>query len=184
MVLLLEYLPIILFFIFYKMADIYVATGVLMAATVLQLVGLRLLREPLTPRHWVILGVVLVFGAVTLVLRDDWFIKIKVSIVYVAIALMLAGGLILRNKSPLQSMFGQEIQLPEFAWRKLTYAWVIFSLAMAALNLYIAESWSQEAWVNFKVFGTLALTLIFTVFTGAYMFKHHTDREKDTEQLP
>lgn len=183
MVLLLEYLPIVLFFVFYKMADIYVATAVLMAATIFQLLGLKLVKEPLTPRHWIILGVVLVFGAVTLLLRDDWFIKIKVSIVYVGIAALLAGGLIWRKKSPLQSMLGKEIQLPEFAWRKLTYAWVVFALGMAALNLYIAEFWSQEAWVNFKVFGVLALTLIFTIFTGAYMFKHHTDKENDAEPL-
>lgn len=184
MVLLLEYIPIVLFFVVYKMADIYVATAVLMAATVVQMLGLKLLKEPLTARHWIILGVVLVFGAITLFLRDDWFIKLKVSIIYVGIALLLFGGLVWRKRSPLQAMLGNEIQLPDFAWKRLTYAWIVFSLALAAVNLYVAEFWSQEAWVNFKVFGILAITLIFTVFTGAYMFKHHTDREKDTEQLP
>lgn len=184
MVLLLEYIPIVLFFIFYKTADIYVATAVLMAATVVQMLGLKLLKEPLTARHWVVLSMVLGFGAVTLLLHDDWFIKIKVSIIYVAIALMLLIGLWWRKKSPLQAMLGTEIQLPPFAWRRLTYAWVIFSLFMASVNLYIAELMSQEAWVNFKVFGVLALTLLFTVGTGAYMFKHHTDKDKDAEPLP
>jgi len=180
---LLEYLPIVHFFVVYQIADIYQATAVLMAGTVIQMLGLRLLKEPLTARHWIILAVVLIFGAVTLFLRDDWFIKVKVSIVYAAIAVMLWGGLMWRKSSPLQAMLGNEIQLPPFAWRRLTYAWIVFSLCMAALNLYIAEYWSQEAWVNFKVFGILAITLIFTIFTGAYMFRHHTDRDKDSEEI-
>ncbi|ASG65398.1 septation protein IspZ [Idiomarina piscisalsi] len=177
MALLLEYIPIIAFFVFYKMADIYVATGVLMAGTVVQLLGLKLLRQPLTTRHWVLLAVVMVFGAVTLLLRDDWFIKMKVSVVYVAIALLLLGGLFWKKRSPIQSMMGKDIQLPDAAWLKLTYAWIVFCLALAALNLYIAEFWSQEAWVNFKVFGILGITLVFTIGTGLYMYRHASEEE-------
>jgi intracellular septation protein len=177
MALLLEYIPIIAFFVFYKMADIYVATGVLMAGTVVQLLGLKLLRQPLTTRHWVLLAVVMVFGAVTLLLRDDWFIKMKVSVVYVAIALLLLGGLFWKKRSPIQSMMGKDIQLLDAAWLKLTYAWIVFCLALAALNLYIAEFWSQEAWVNFKVFGILGITLVFTIGTGLYMYRHASDEE-------
>lgn len=177
MALLLEYIPIIAFFVFYKLADIYVATGVLMAGTVVQLLGLKLLRQPLTTRHWVLLAVVMVFGAVTLLLRDDWFIKMKVSVVYVAIALLLLGGLFWKKRSPIQSMMGKDIQLPDAAWLKLTYAWIVFCLALAALNLYIAEFWSQEAWVNFKVFGILGITLVFTIGTGLYMYRHASEEE-------
>ncbi len=177
MALLLEYLPIIAFFVFYKLADIYVATGVLMAGTVLQLLGLKLLKQPITTRHWVILAVVLVLGAVTLLLRDDWFIKMKVSVVYVAIAFMLLGGLIWKKRSPIQAMMGKDIKLPDTAWLRLTYAWIIFCLALAAVNLYIAEFWSQEAWVNFKVFGILGISLVFTIGTGFYMYHHAIDEE-------
>lgn len=177
MALILEYLPIIAFFVFYKLADIYVATGVLMAGTVLQLIGLKLLKHPLTTRHWIILAVVMVFGGVTLLLRDDWFIKLKVSIVYLAIAVMLLGGLLWKKRSPLQAMLGKDIQLPAQAWKRLTYAWVIFCAALAALNLYIAEFWSQEAWVNFKVFGILGITLVFTIGTGVYMYRHAEQEE-------
>ena len=177
MALLLEYIPIIAFFVFYKMADIYVATGVLMAGTVVQLLGLKLLKQPLTTRHWVLLAVVMVFGAVTLLLRDDWFIKMKVSVVYVAIALLLVGGLFWKKRSPIQSMMGKDIKLPDTAWLKLTYAWILFCLALAALNLYIAEFWSQEAWVNFKVFGILGITLVFTIGTGVYMYRHASEEE-------
>jgi len=177
MALLLEYLPIIAFFVFYKVADIYVATGVLMAGTVLQILTLKLLKQPITTRHWVILAVVMVFGAVTLLLHDDWFIKMKVSVVYVAIALLLLGGLFWKKRSPIQSMMGKDIKLPDTAWLKLTYAWIVFCLALAALNLYIAEFWSQEAWVNFKVFGILGITLVFTIGTGFYMYRHASEEE-------
>ncbi|MCH2454886.1 MAG: septation protein IspZ [Idiomarina sp.] len=177
MALLLEYIPIIAFFVFYKLADIYVATGILMAGTVVQLLGLKLLKHPLTTRHWVLLAVVMIFGAVTLLLRDDWFIKMKVSVVYVAIALLLLGGLFWKKRSPIQSMMGKDIKLPDAAWLKLTYAWIVFCLALAALNLYIAEFWSQEAWVNFKVFGILGITLVFTIGTGLYMYRHASEEE-------
>lgn len=177
MALLLEYLPIIAFFVFYKLADIYVATGVLMAGTVLQLVGLKLLKQPITTRHWVLLLVVLLFGTVTLLLHDDWFIKMKVSVVYLAIAVMLIGGLLWKKRSPIQSMMGKDIQLPDIAWLRLTYAWVAYCLLIAGLNFYIAAYWTQEAWVNFKVFGIIGMTLIFTIGTGIYMYHHASDEE-------
>lgn len=177
MALLLEYLPIIAFFVMYKLADIYVATAVLMAGTVIQLLGLKLLKHPITSRHWIILAVVMAFGAVTLLLRDDWFIKMKVSVVYVGIALLLLGGLLWKKRSPLQAMMGKDIQLPDIAWLRLTYAWIIFCLALAALNLYIAEYWTQAEWVNFKVFGILGITLVFTIGTGIYMYRHAQEQE-------
>ncbi|RWU12364.1 septation protein IspZ [Pseudidiomarina gelatinasegens] len=183
MLLVLEYLPLILFFIFYLLGDIFIATGVLMIATVMQIIGMKFMREPVTPRHWIVMWAVLIFGSITLFLHDEWFVKIKVTVIYVAIALFLLVGLWWKKKSPLQSMLGSEINLPVFAWHRLTYAWVIFALSLAVINVYIAEAMSLDAWVNFKVFGILGATLVFSVFSGAYMFKHHTDREKDAEEI-
>lgn len=183
MLFILEYIPIALFFIFYLLGDIFLATAVLMLGTVLQIIGLKFMRELITPRHWIVLTVVLVFGAITLLLRDEWFIKIKVSVIYVMIALFLLVGQWWKKSSPLQLLLGNEIQLPDFAWQRLTYAWVGFTLALAAVNIYISETMSLDAWVNFKVFGILAATLVFTVITGAYMFKHHTDRDKDAKDI-
>lgn len=183
MLLLIEYVPIIAFFLVYIFGDIFLATAVLMAGTVLQLVALKLCRELITPRHWIILVVVLLFGAITLLLRDEWFLKIKVSVIYVAIALFLLIGMWWKKRSPLQSMLSEEIKLPHFAWQRLTYAWVVFSLALAAINLYISAFMSLDMWVNFKVFGILAATLLFSIGSGAYMFKHHTDTEKDSPDI-
>ncbi|CAI8159176.1 MAG: putative intracellular septation protein A [Pseudidiomarina mangrovi] len=183
MLFVLEYIPIALFFIFYLLGDIFLATAVLMLGTVLQIIGLKFMREIITPRHWIVLALVLIFGAITLLLRDEWFIKIKVSVIYVMIAGFLLVGQMWKKRSPLQLLLGDEIKLPDFAWQRLTYAWVVFTLSLAAVNLYISETMSLDAWVNFKVFGILAATLVFTVFTGAYMFKHHTDTDKDAKDL-
>ncbi|EKE84317.1 septation protein IspZ [Idiomarina xiamenensis] len=180
MALLLEYLPIVLFFVVYKTADIYMATATLMVATVLQLGAMKLLKHTITTRHWIVLAVVMAFGALTLVLHDDWFIKLKVSIIYLAIAMALAGALLLGKANPLKALLGQDIQLPDFAWKRLCYAWIVFTLALAAVNLYIAYYWTQAAWVNFKVFGILGITLVFTVATGFYMYKHHQADNADT----
>lgn len=183
MLLFLEYLPLALFFLFYLMGDIFLATGVLMLGTVLQITALKFMKEIITPRHWIILWVVLVFGTITLLLHDEWFIKLKVSVIYVAIAAFLLGGLWWKKRSPLQAFLGEEINLPDFAWRRLTYVWVGFAIAVALVNLYIAQYWSLDAWVNFKVFGIIGATLVLSIFTGGYMFKHHTDRDKDAEEI-
>ena len=76
MLLVLEYLPIVLFFIFYLLGDIFIATGVLMLGTVLQIIGMKFMREPVTARHWIIMWAVLIFGSITLFLHDEWFVKI------------------------------------------------------------------------------------------------------------
>ncbi|PWW11153.1 MULTISPECIES: inner membrane-spanning protein YciB [Pseudidiomarina] len=183
MLLVLEYLPIVIFFIAYLLGDIFLATAALMVATLLQVVIMKLLREPVTTRHWIVMWAVLLFGGVTLFLNDDWFVKIKVTVIYIAIALFLLIGTWWNKLSPLQAMLGSEIQLPHFAWIRLTYAWVVFSLSLAVINLYIIETMSLDAWVNFKVFGILGATLVFSIGSGAYMFKHHTDREKDTKEI-
>ena len=107
MALVLEYLPLVVFFVVYQMVDIFAATWALMGLTIVQLVGLKLLKQPITTRHWIVLGAVLVFGGITVFLHDDWFVKIKVSIIYVLIAALLAGTLWIKKTSPLKAYLMQ-----------------------------------------------------------------------------
>ncbi|TDP31648.1 intracellular septation protein A [Idiomarina aquatica] len=179
MALVLEYLPIIAFFVFYKLADIYVATGVLMAGTVLQILGLKLLKHPMTTRHWVAPLVVLGFGTLTLVLHDDWFIKLKVSVIYGAIALFLLGSLLFKRNNPIRSLRGKDLNLPDFVWARLTLAWIAYCVTLACINLYIAHYWSQEAWVNFKVFGILIATFLFILCTELYLHRFINAEQDD-----
>ncbi|KXS35438.1 MAG: putative intracellular septation protein A [Idiomarina sp. T82-3] len=179
MALVLEYLPLVVFFVVYQMVDIFAATWALMGLTIIQLVGLKLLKQPITTRHWIVLGAVLVFGGITVFLHDDWFVKIKVSIIYVLIAALLAGTLWIKKTSPLKSLFDADIKMPDSAWNRLTYAWVITCLAIAAVNVYVAQYMSQDAWVNFKVFGIIGISLVLVVATGMYIYRHAEDMEGD-----
>lgn len=180
MKLLLDFLPVILFFGAYKLADIYVATGVAIAATVLQIGWMLWRRERVKPVQWIALGFILVFGSATILLQDEFYIKIKWTLFYGLMGLVILVAVALR-KNPLKSVLGQEIALPDHVWRKLSMAWGIFFLALAALNQYFALTLSLDAWVKVKVFGGTALSFIFVLGQAFWMAKYLPD---DVAQTP
>ena len=179
MKLLLDFLPVILFFGAYKLADIYVATGVAIAATVLQIGWVLWRRERVKPVQWIALGFILVFGSATILLQDEFYIKIKWTLFYGLMGLVILGAVALR-KNPLKSVLGQEIELPDHVWRKLSLAWGIFFLALAALNQYFALTLSLDAWVKVKVFGGTALSFIFVLGQAFWMAKYLPDEVAQT----
>ena len=174
MKLLLDFLPVILFFGAYKLADIYVATGVAIAATVVQIGWSLWRREKIKPVQWIALGFILVFGSATILLQDEFYIKIKWTLFYGLMGLMILGAVALR-KNPLKSVLGQEIELPDHVWRKLSMAWGVFFLALAALNQYFAMTLSLDAWVKVKVFGGSALSFAFVIAQAFWMAKYLPD---------
>ena len=157
MKLLFDLFPLLLFFAAYKFADIYVATGVAMAASVLQIAWLLVRRRKTEPMHWINLAIIVVFGGATLFLHDEVFIKWKPTVLYWLFAVVLAGGQWLLKRNFLRSMLGKQIQLPDPIWNRLNLAWTAFFAAVGALNLYVAYSWPTETWVSFKVFGIFGL---------------------------
>lgn len=168
---LLDFLPILLFFGAYKFADIYVATGVLMAATVLQSAYVYR-REGRLPRmQQATLILVLLFGALTLALHDERFIKWKPTVLYGAMGLALAAALAVWKKNLLQMLLGTQLRLPEPVWARLTVAWVGYFVFMAAANAYVALLYSTETWVNFKLWG-YAFPLLFIVAQAVYIARH------------
>ena len=179
MKLLLDFLPVILFFVAYKLADIYVATGVAIVATILQIGWMLWRRERVKPVQWIALGFILVFGSATILLQDEFYIKIKWTLFYGLMGLMILGAVALR-KNPLKSVLGQEIELPDHVWRKLSMAWGIFFLALAALNQYFALTLSLDAWVKVKVFGGTALSFIFVLGQAFWMAKYLPDEVAQT----
>ena len=179
MKLLLDFLPVILFFGAYKLADIYVATGVAIAATILQICWTLWRRERVKPVQWIALGFILVFGSATILLQDEFYIKIKWTLFYGLMGLMILGAVALR-KNPLKSVLGQEIELPDHVWRKLSMAWGIFFLVLAALNQYFALTLSLDAWVKVKVFGGTALSFIFVLGQAFWMAKYMPDEVAQT----
>ncbi len=167
----LDFFPILLFFGAYKMGDIYSATGVLMAATVIQMLLIYRLDGKLQTMHKVTLALVLGFGALTLGLHDERFIKWKPTVLYTGMALALAVSEGFFNKNFLQSMLGQQLQLPQVVWRRLNLLWVLYALFMATINAYVATYFSTEAWVDFKIWGYV-FPVVFIVGQGLYVARH------------
>ncbi|OVZ54766.1 septation protein A [Pigmentiphaga sp. NML080357] len=182
MKLLFDLFPLLLFFAAYKFADIYVATGVAMAASVLQIVWLLARRKQIEPMHWINLAIIVVFGGATLFLHDEVFIKWKPTVLYWLFAVVLAGGQLLLKRNFLRSMLGKQIQLPDAIWNRLNLAWVLFFTAVGGLNLYVAYNWPTETWVSFKVFGIFGLLLVFVVLQSIYLGRHIKQPEEMSAQ--
>ena len=174
MKLLFDFLPVILFFGAYKLADIYVATGVAIAATIAQIGWSLWRREKIKPVQWIALGFILVFGSATILLQDEFYIKIKWTLFYGLMGAVILGAVTLR-RNPLKSVLGQEIELPDHVWRKLSMAWGLFFLTLAALNQYFAMTLSLDAWVKVKVFGGSALSFAFVIAQAFWMAKYLPD---------
>lgn len=168
---LIDFLPILLFFGAYKVYDIYVATAVLMVATLLQMAVIYAIDRKLQTMHKITLLLVLAFGALTLVLQDERFIKWKPTVLYAAIAVGLAIALWVFKKNFLKGMLGSQLSLPDPVWMRLNVAWVLYSAFMAVLNGYVAAYYSTEAWVNFKLWG-YAFPLAFIVGQGLYVSRY------------
>ncbi len=157
-----DYGPLVVFFAAYKLWDLYVATAALMGATAVALVlSLAVNRRvPLMPL--ITAGIVGVFGALTLVFNDDTFIKMKPTIVQSLIAVILLGGLLF-GRALLKPVMGTAWPMTDPGWRILTRNFGLFFLAMAIVNELVWRTQSEDFWVNFKVFGIMALTLAFSM---------------------
>ena len=169
--LLLDFLPIALFFGAYKLHDIYVATAVLMAATVLQMGLIYLIDRKLQTMHKVTLVLILLFGTLTLALHDERFIKWKPTVLYTAMAIALAVALWVLRKNFLKILLSSQLTLPEGVWTRLNVAWIGYCAFMAATNAYVAAYYSTETWVNFKLWG-YAFPLLFIVGQGLYISRY------------
>jgi intracellular septation protein len=171
MKILLDFLPILLFFGAYKLSGIYVATAVLMAATAVQMGITYWLERKLQTMHKVTLALVLVFGTLTLILQDDRFIKWKPTVLYAAMAIALAFTVWVLHKNFLKMMLGSQLALPDPVWMRLNWAWILYCAFMSAVNAYVALYYSTEQWVNFKLWGYV-FPLAFIVGQGFYVSRH------------
>jgi len=168
---LLDFLPFVLFFGAFKLYDIYIGTAVLMAATVVQMLLVYRLDGRLQVMQKITLGLVLVFGALTLLLHDERFIKWKPTVLYAAMAIALAVSLWVMHKNVLKLLLGSQLELPEAVWHRLNLAWMVYTAFMSALNAYVVLNYSTADWVSFKVWGYV-FPLTFLVAQGFYIAPH------------
>ena len=173
MKLILDFFPIVIFFVVYKTTgDLITATAVLIPATMLQMAYTWWSTKRIEKMQLITLIMVVFFGGMTVILKDPIFIKWKPSVVNWLFAVVFFGSQFIGNKPVVQRLMESGVQLPHNAWRGLNMAWVVFFGAMGVINLYVAFNFSEETWVNFKLFGMLGLTIVFIVAQGVYMAKH------------
>jgi intracellular septation protein len=156
----LELGPLILFFVANSRWGIFTATGVFMVAVVVALAASYRLLHRVPIMTVVSAFVVIVFGGLTLVLQNEMFIKLKPTIIYLLFCAVLVGGLAM-GKPLLAMVFDSVFDLTPEGWRKLTWRWALFFLALAALNEIVWRTQTTDAWVSFKVFGVVPLTFVF-----------------------
>ena len=169
-----DFVPLIIFFVLYKMYDIYTATGALIAATAIQIALTYLLYRKVEKMQLITFAMVAIFGGMTIFLHDDNFIKWKVTIVYALFAIGLTASQLI-GKPVIKGMLGKEISLPDSVWRNISWVWTLFFVLCAILNVYVAFNLSLDVWVNFKVFGLLIATITLTLLTGLYIYKNLPD---------
>jgi len=170
-----DYGPLLVFFVAYYAADIMWATAAIMAATAVMLGVSWHFERRLAPLPLATACIVGAFGGLTLLLADETFIKVKPTIVKGLIAAVLLGGLAF-GKPLLKPLFGAVWKVDDEGWRKLTLRFGLFFLALALLNELVWRTQSTEFWVNYKLFGTIALTFAFSLMQIP-LFRRHWAEE-------
>ena len=216
---LLDFGPIVLFFIVYKYYGLYAAIYAMIASTFVQIMYSRVTTGKFVTSQVLTFALLVVFGGISIVLRDPAFVMWKVSVLYVIFAAVLIGSNYIGSKTLLERMMGKELQLPRNTWVNLTWFWslgfIIIAIinaffvntALSARNLFlnsgsivdskidlknfdcsqspleslclIAQS-SEESWVNFKLVGTLGLTLVLIIITVLMLSKHIKEKQTDS----
>ncbi|MDW7535339.1 MAG: septation protein A [Candidatus Nitrotoga sp.] len=172
MKMLFDLFPILLFFIAFKVFNIYVATGTAIAATVIQIIWVKWRHGKVDAMLWVSFVIIAIFGGATLALHDETYIKFKPTILYWLFAAILIGSNLLLKKNLMRTLLQEKIILPVRVWGQLNLSWGIFFAVLGVVNLYVAFNFSTDAWVNFKIFGTTGMMLLFIVFQAMLLTKY------------
>ncbi|WP_018410876.1 septation protein A [Methyloversatilis thermotolerans] len=191
-----DLLPVILFFAAYKIAGgspdasadlamrvlgdsivasqapILIATAVAILATLGQVIWLLARGRKVDTMLWISLALIVVFGGATLVLHDATFIKWKPTVLYWLFAGTLLVSALVFRRNLIRALMEQQVQLPEPVWARLNLSWIAFFAVMGALNLYVAFSYSEDTWVDFKLYGGMGLMLLFVIGQGFMLSRH------------
>ena len=211
MKLLLDFLPILLFFGTYKYAEahkdwaaafatehfgfivsggmvgekeapVLLSTLVVIVATALQVAWLKARGKKVDTMLWVSLGLIVVLGGATVWFHNETFIKWKPSVLYWVMALALWASANLFGKDILRQMIGDQLKLPEAIWKRLTLLWCAFFAVMGVINIWVAYNFSTDSWVNYKLFGGTGLMIAFMIGQGLYVSRYIEDEDGDAGQ--
>ena len=170
MKLMLDFLPIAIFFGVYRWSgDLILATGILIPVTVMHVGITYLMTKRIEKMALATVGLVVVLGGATVLLREGWFIMWKPTVVNWLFALVFIGSHFIGQKPLIQRMLDQAVQLSPARWNRLSFALAVFFVASGVLNLMVAYQFDEATWVNFKLFGLLGLTLVFIILQGIWI---------------
>jgi intracellular septation protein len=201
MKLLLDFLPLVFFFLTYKVAGLYpdaaaafathwlggivsggvvgakeapvlLGTVVVIAATLLQAIWMKLNGRKIDLMLWISLALVVVLGGLTVWFHNETFIKWKPSIAFWLMGLVFWISQTFLHRNLLRQTLGHEIELSDMVWQRLNFAWVAYFGLMGLLNVWVVYSFSTDAWANFHTFGTTALSFLFIIGQGVYLSRH------------
>jgi intracellular septation protein len=182
MKLLLDFLPILIFFGVYKTTgDLITATAVLIPVTIVQVAVVYWLTKKLEKMALVTLALVIVLGGLTVLLNDGWFIMWKPTVVNWLFAAAFFGSHFIGSKPIIERLLGHAIALEPKQWLTLSFAWIAFFIFLGVLNLIVAYQFSEDVWVNFKLFGLLGLTFGFLIIQGVWISKHGSEAQAQPE---
>ena len=176
-----DFFPVLLFFVAYKVYDIYVATAVAIAASFVQVGGYWLKHKKFENSHLITLAILVVFGGATILLHDEMFIKWKPSVVNWIFAIVFLGSQFIGSKTIIERMMSKNVTLPATVWLKLNMSWVIFFIALGIINLFVVYNFDTDTWVNFKLFGMMGLTILFVIIQAIYMSRHMQTSEVESK---
>jgi intracellular septation protein len=179
----LEYLPLIIFFVVSKFADIYWATASLIATSALQILYYVIKKEKIPTRNWVFFGLIVVFGGLTIFLQNDLFLKWKVTIINGLFSIALIVSYYGFKKNIIKQFLSESLTLPDAIWVKLNLAWAGLFALLGALNLYVAFNYDLDTWVNFKVFGLTGITLVFAIGSIFSLYKYLPQEDDEVVEV-
>ena len=167
-----DFLPLILFFIVYKLYGFYAATVAAIVISLVQVIGVFLIHRKLDKLQLVTLALILVMGGATIAFHDPRFLQWKLTVLNWVIALIFLGSHIIGKKPIMQRALEKNVNLPKRVFVRLNLMWVVYFTGMGLLNLYVMYHFSLNAWVNFKLFGTMGVTIVFIIIQTVYLYRH------------
>jgi intracellular septation protein len=174
-----DFFPILLFFITFKLYDIYAATIVAIVATAVQVAYVWFRTRRVEPTHIITLVLIIVFGGATLYFKDEMFIKWKPTVVNWLFGLAFLLSQLFGSRTLIERMLGGKISLPPPVWRRLNLMWVLFFIVLGGVNVFVLYTVDTATWVNFKLFGLLGLTFLFVLLQSIYLARYAPEQDKE-----
>jgi intracellular septation protein len=176
-----EFFPIILFFIVYKLYDIYAATAVVIVATLVQVGYTWFKFRKVEAMQWITLGLILVMGGATIYLHDEKFIKWKLTLIEWLFGVAFLGSQFIGEKPFIERMMSEALELPKHIWKRLNFVWAMFFIAVGFLNLYVMNHYNTDDWVTFKTIGVPILMVLFIFMQMLFLYKYIPDLPETKE---